>query len=171
MNSNYSNFMPNYYGGAYVPPFQTWQPQQNIYKPANTTPVMFPNQTPAQNLISPIQNVRYLTADQIKAYIVMPNMTELLIDKDNNLAHLKSADQTGQATTKIYRFQEVEENEQKKVETATNTLEDKLDNYVTKDMLSNLASANEIAQLKEQIEKLQKQIKLSALFTEGQSNV
>lgn len=83
----YSNnqFRPNYYGPQ--PYMQQPYMQQPIQQPMQQQPI-----TPVE---LPIQSIKFLTADQIKAYIVLPNTKEMLIDKANNLAYIRSANQMG----------------------------------------------------------------------------
>jgi hypothetical protein len=54
----------------------------------------------------PIQDVRFVTSEEARAYIVMPNARALLIDK-NGLAYLKTADNMGQSQTQYFRFEPV----------------------------------------------------------------
>lgn len=55
----------------------------------------------------PIQDVRFVTSEEAKAYIVMPNSKALLIDKNGGIAHLKTADNMGQSQTQYFRFEPV----------------------------------------------------------------
>jgi hypothetical protein len=55
----------------------------------------------------PIQDVRFVTSEEAKAYIVMPNSKALLIDKNGGVAHLKSADNMGQSQTHYFRFEPI----------------------------------------------------------------
>jgi hypothetical protein len=64
-------------------------------------------QSMQQPLEPPIQAVKFVNENEAKAYIVLPNTKEMLIDKDKGIAYLKSADQMGQSSTKIFRFEEV----------------------------------------------------------------
>ena len=56
-----------------------------------------------------IQNIKYLNAEQIKAYIVMPNTKEVLVDNENNLAYVVSADNMGITTKKSFSFKSLDE--------------------------------------------------------------
>lgn len=49
-----------------------------------------------------------------KAYLVPPNTTVMLMDSDNPIFYLKSANQQGQATIRQFRFEEVLEQSQNK---------------------------------------------------------
>lgn len=95
-----------YYTPQYTPQVQQpYMPQPVMQQPvAQPQPIQQPIQQ--QSFDMPIQDIRYLTADEIKAFIVMPNTKVMLIDKDNKLAHIKSADAMGQSSSKVYSFSE-----------------------------------------------------------------
>lgn len=85
----------NMYGG-YIQPQQRQQYPQPVYPQGYSgayPPYMAaqPGQIPQE---PPISDVRFLTSDEMKAFIVMPNMKVLLIDKDHGVACVKSADAT-----------------------------------------------------------------------------
>ena len=86
--------VPSYGGYNYTP-----QPQQ--------MPSMPQNQPQAQQQYElPIQDIRFVTAEEAKAFIVMPNSRVLLIDR-NGMAYLKTADNMGQSQTQCFRFEAV----------------------------------------------------------------
>lgn len=98
-NYPYSNYgMPNYGQRPYAP--QAQQPLQN------TQQIPMQQQPPMQYEL-PIQDVRFVTSEEAKAYIVMPNSKALLIDKNSGVAHLKVADNMGQSQTQYFRFEPV----------------------------------------------------------------
>ena len=88
-----NNYMQRPYGNQ---PQQITQPQQQMQ------PQM---QMPTYEI--PIQDVRFVTSEEAKAYIVMPNSKALLIDKNGGVAHLKSADSMGQSQTQYFRFEPI----------------------------------------------------------------
>jgi hypothetical protein len=102
-NSPYSNYsysnpygMPNYPQRTYQQPIQpVQQPQQMPLQP----------QQPPYEI--PIQDIRFVTSEEAKAYIVMPNSKALLIDKMGGVAHLKVADNMGQSQTQYFRFEPI----------------------------------------------------------------
>ncbi len=59
----------------------------------------------------PIKDIRFVTSDEAKAFIVMPNSNALLLDTVNGMAYLKSADSVGQSVTECYKFTKVNPNE------------------------------------------------------------
>lgn len=87
--------VPSYGGYNY-----THQPQQMPSMPQNQ-----PQAQPQYEM--PIQDIRFVTAEEAKAFIVMPNTSVLLIDKSSGVAQLKSADNMGQSNSKHFRFEEV----------------------------------------------------------------
>ena len=91
--SNYQ--VPNYMQRPYAP-----QPQQVPQAPIQP---QAPTQPPYE---MPIQDVRFVTSEEAKAYIVMPNSKALLIDKSGT-AYLKSADNMGQSQTQYFRFEPI----------------------------------------------------------------
>lgn len=81
-------------------PYQ--QPQQ-----MGATPQMQGQMQPAPAYEIPIQDVRFVTGEEARAYIVMPNSKALLIDKQSGIAHLKTADNLGQSQTAFFKFEAV----------------------------------------------------------------
>lgn len=67
----------------------------------------YPQYQPIQE--SQIQGIKFLNAEQIKAYIVIPNTKEVLVDNENGLAYLVSADNMGVSTAKKFSFKSLDE--------------------------------------------------------------
>lgn len=86
--------VPSYGGYNYTP-----QPQQMTVQPQNQ-----PQAQPQYEM--PIQDIRFVTAEEAKAFIVMPNSRVLLIDR-SGMAYLKTADNMGQSQTQCFRFEAV----------------------------------------------------------------
>lgn len=95
----YNPYMGNYYS-QYNNAYQNFQQQPQ--------PQMQRQQMPQAPVEMPIQDIRFVTSEEAKAYIVYPNNKVLLIDRQNNIAHLKTADNMGQSSSKTYKFQEVD---------------------------------------------------------------
>ncbi len=121
-NNNYNG--NNQYGGRYNAYSQQtpYQQQPTYYQqPINVNDL-------------PIDEIRYMTAAEADAYIVMPNHKALLIDKTSGVAKIKAADMSGQSTSKLFSFKEINENElntQQKPENLYLTREESA-NYVKK---------------------------------------
>ncbi len=56
----------------------------------------------------PLRDVRFVTAEEARAFIVMPNSSALLIDMAGGTAYFKTADMYGQSVTKSYKFTEID---------------------------------------------------------------
>jgi hypothetical protein len=102
MYQPYRTYAPQY-NANYGMPNGYPQPQY-VPQPMATQPAQ-PQQAQMQYEI-PIQDVRFVTSEEAKAYIVMPNSKALLIDK-NGTAYLKSADAMGQSQTQYFRFEPI----------------------------------------------------------------
>lgn len=90
---------------GYSPYGQRFAPQQpQMQQPSQ--PLSQPTQQPQMQYETPIQDVRFVTSEEAKAFIVMPNSKALLIDK-SGMAYLKTADNMGQSQTQCFRFEAV----------------------------------------------------------------
>ena len=56
---------------------------------------------------APIQATRFMNEAEAKAYIVMPNQKEMLIDREKGVAYLKFADSMGQSSCRRFKFEEI----------------------------------------------------------------
>jgi len=68
-----------------------------------------PMQQQVQQPNMPFQDVRFVTAEEAKGFMVLPNSNALLIDRQNKIATLKMADGMGQSTTQLYKFEPLTE--------------------------------------------------------------
>lgn len=100
---NYQQPYANPYGNAYGLPTYG----QNSYpSPQNMMRQPQPQSQPTMQYELPIQDIRFVTSEEAKAYIVMPNTKALLIDR-NGVAYLKTADGMGQSQTQYFRFEPI----------------------------------------------------------------
>lgn len=96
-NRSNNNYFNPYMQQPSVNPYQN-----GFYPPYGAVPN--PMQTPVQE--PPISEIRFLTEDEIKAFIVMPNTKVMLVDKTNGIAVIKSANAMGQSNTRIFDYKE-----------------------------------------------------------------
>ena len=150
-NYPYSNYgMPNYGQRPYAP--QAQQPLQNAQQ--------IPMQQPQMQYELPIQDVRFVTSEEAKAYIVMPNSKALLIDKNSGVAHLKVADNMGQSQTQYFRFEPVNADGspiKPKVDTPQIDLEDFEKRFVTIQQYTELL--DQFKQIKDMLYQKNNQVK------------
>lgn len=99
----YSQYPYTGYGYPNYGNRQFMQQQQPMAQPQ-----MQAQQQPMQpQYETPIQDIRFVTSEEAKAFIVMPNSKALLIDKNGGVAHLKTADNMGQSVTQYFKFEQV----------------------------------------------------------------
>lgn len=98
------------YNRPYGTPYAYGMPQymQPTYSQPQSVMAQPQAQQPTQQMPYeiPIQDVRFVTSEEAKAYIVMPNSKALLIDKSGT-AYLKTADNMGQSQTQYFRFEPI----------------------------------------------------------------
>lgn len=147
---------PNF-GGGTVPYSYGNYSNANLAYPNGYSPYNQNNgfiQQQPQRSEMPIQ-VRFVTSKEAEGYIVYPNTTELLIDKTNKVAYLKSADNLGQSTTHLFNFTPVGADGMA-IEPQNNNFQ----NYVTKNDLEkfNFATKDQLKAVLTKVENIQKKI-------------
>lgn len=176
MNYNYNSYGNGYYPYMYgqygyqqYPQYQGTQSRQSAQQ----------SQQP-QQFDLPILDIKFVTSEEAKSYIVFPNTNVLLIDRQNKIAYLKSADNLGQSSMREFRYEEeVSQNinkEQlnqtpidtnifvKKEELGELLTKDDLNGIVRKDDLKNFTTKEEYQNLLTQIENLQRQLKINDML-------
>ena len=101
-NNPYSQYPYTGYGYPTYGRQNFMQPQQPMAQPQ-----MQAQQQVQPQYETPIQDIRFVTSEEAKAFIVMPNSKALLIDKNGGVAHLKTADNMGQSVTQYFKFEQV----------------------------------------------------------------
>lgn len=138
MNYSYNPYQ-NY--GMYQQP--SYQSQQM------TQPQVMQNQQymqPTNN--SPINDIKFVTADEAKAYIVMPNTKVMLMDRDKSVFYIKSADSLGKSTLEGYKYTPLDNSP---TESVSHVLDGKdfvktqdLDKYLTKDDVKDFVTREDL---------------------------
>lgn len=135
----------SYYGGYNYPTYgqrQFMQPQQQMAQPQ----MQQAQAQPPMQYETPIQDIRFVTSEEAKAFIVMPNTKALLIDKNGGVAHLKTADNMGQSVTQYFKFEQVnadgtplkQQTTAPQVDFAQFARKEELDNFATVDQYKSL---------------------------------
>lgn len=116
------------YGGMYQPqPQPQMQPQPQVQR------------------AQAFSEVLYATPDEARAYIIQPNQSVMLIDTQNSVFRIKTADNFGNSTTRTYKFAEINESEALAQKATPDTTK-----YVTVDEFNSC-----VAELKKQIKEMQ----------------
>lgn len=114
------------------------------------------------------QDVRFTTEQEAKGFLLNPNTNVLLIDRENRIAHIKSADGFGQSSEVLYKFEQINDNENAKLQAPIDTSDfikkDELKDLVTKKDLENFITKDSLNSLKEEINKLQKQVRINEIW-------
>ena len=139
----------NYYQNAYMGYPQNIQPQGYGQRPY-ATQQPFVQQT--QQIQIPIVDIRFVTEKEINDFIVFPNTSVLLIDKDNSFAYLKTANANAQPTIKKFTFNEFN-GESKPVNEPTTDKTIDYKQFVKKDEINDLGFVS-LAQYEQQYNNL-----------------
>ena len=140
---NYYNY-PQQPGYLPTPPYNynqyIQQPQQTVPQGANNvqTPITHqaaPQQTPQSDMVVWVQGEA-----GARAYPVAPNSRMILMDSDDPVVYMKSADENGKPLP-LRVFDLVERTESDSEKTAAATVD--MSNYVTKDVLQEMFSSFE----------------------------
>lgn len=150
---NYQQPYANPYGNAYgLPTYgqNSYPSPQNMMRQPQLQP------QPTMQYELPIQDIRFVTSEEAKAYIVMPNTKALLIDR-NGVAYLKTADAMGQSQTQYFRFEPINA-DGTPIKPQDPTPQINLDEYIKKQDLEKfgfvtIEQYNALAQKLEQIQK------------------
>ena len=95
---SYPYMQPNYQGGVQPNFYPGMQPPQNNY-PQNQ-----PQQSAQLNQYAFVNGI-----EGAKSYQVQPNQTILLMDSDNPVCYMKTANAMGQSSLRYFRLQEINE--------------------------------------------------------------
>ena len=159
-NSNYTN---PYFSGQpqYIQPYGNNNAYMQAQQPvAQQPPMQQPYIQPQQQMVYeiPIQAVKLVTADEAKAYIVMPNQRVLLIDRANGVAYDKSADSLGQSRCKTYHFTDDE-----KIIDIPPTSTINAQEYAKRDELNQFVKADDLSALESKIMAQMEDLKKSVI--------
>ncbi len=158
MNYSYNQNYYNPYARSFPPPnYGQGQFQQQPQQPVFQQPMQQQIQQSVQYDI-PLREVKFVTSEEAKAYIVMPNSASLLIDKQQGMAYIKSADSMGQSFMESYSFKKYEQGQETGQNSTKQDTSIDLSGYVKKDELDGFVSLKEYKQLLGKVEQLQKQI-------------
>lgn len=159
-NNNYTN---PYFSGQpqYISPYGNNNAYMQTQQPVAQQPPMQQQYVqPQQQMVYeiPIQSVKLVTADEAKAYIVMPNQRVLLIDRANGVAYDKSADSLGQSRCKTYHFTDDE-----KIIDVPPISAPNLEEYAKRNELDIFVKADELSALEDKIMAQMEDLKKSVI--------
>lgn len=167
-NQMYSSYPQNYASYQQPQMAQRQMPvQQQAYAPQDI----------------PFNDVKFVTADEAKAYIVMPNTKVMLMDRDKSIFYIKSADAMGKSSIEGFKYSKLEESPDKPVSAEIDTKEfvksseltnfiqkDDLKGFIRREDLANFITKDEIKSLDAKLDYIQKQIRINDILKGEQPN-
>lgn len=134
-NSMSNNYMPNSYMQNLMATQQRLnQLEQQYYNNQNNNMTQNNNMSQNNGVTSNVTWIQVNGINGAKEHIVQPNQTAWLMDNNDSVFFVKSADNLGVTTLRCYKFYEINANEQVKENTV---------NYVLKSDFDNLKSRME----------------------------
>ena len=127
---NYNTYNPMMYSNVYGVPQNTQYQYQQPYTTAMQTQ---PQGKPF------VDEVRIMSEDEAKSYIVDANKSAMLIDSEKQVFRIKSADAFGKSTSQLYEYRMIDDNS-----TKLKTPEIDTSNFVTKDDLSGFVTTDKL---------------------------
>ena len=160
---NYNNYNPYMANTQYYNPYgQTYQTMQMPQR-------QIQSQQPMQTEDVPFNEIKFVTEDEAKAYIVMPNTKVMLMDRDKSVFYIKSADSLGKSTLEGFKYEKLNNNSNqdtngsqmaeiyvKNEDLKAFATKDELKGFVRPEDLNKFSTKDDIQQLNDKIEKFQK---------------
>lgn len=128
-----------------------------------------PRQTQTEDV--PFNDIKFVTEDEAKAYIVLPNTKVMLMDRDKSIFYIKSADSLGKSTLEGYKYTKLENNPTEPVSHEIDTKEfvkkedlnrfitkEDLRNFIKHEDLINFATLDDLSEFDKKLENMQKKI-------------
>lgn len=142
----FNPYLNNQYNGTYIPNYN-YNQQVPMQRPMQmqTTP------QPQTTEDVPFNDIKFVTEDEAKGYILFPNTRVMLLDRDKSVFYIKTADSLGKSTLEGYKYTKLEDkssdNVSREIDTKdfvkTQDMKDYLSNFITKDDMKNFITKEE----------------------------
>lgn len=142
----FNPYLNNQYNGTYIPNYN-YNQQVPMQRPMQmqTTP------QPQTREDMPFNDIKFVTEDEAKGYILFPNTRVMLLDRDKSIFYIKTADGLGKSTLEGYKYTKLEDkssdNVSHEIDTKdfvkTQDMKDYLSNFITKDDMKNFITKEE----------------------------
>lgn len=137
----FNPYLNNQYNGTYIPNYNYNQQR----------PVQPMTQQPQTTEDVPFNDIKFVTEDEAKGYILFPNTRVMLLDRDKSVFYIKTADSLGKSTLEGYKYTRLEDkssdNVSREIDTKdfvkTQDMKDYLSNFITKDDMKNFITKEE----------------------------
>ena len=149
--------------GQYLP---YWN--KPYYGPVGYNTLSQPQQVQPDSFDIPIQGFKFLTAKEIEGRIVLPSNTEILVDRENKIIHIKSADQIGQSSDRKYKYEELIDKQENESTKANIEAQIKTEDFAKKEDLQQFIKTSDFEELSKtlssKIETLEKKLKVKDIM-------
>lgn len=137
-------YLNNQYNGTYIPNYNYASQMQRPMQ-MQTTP------QPQTTEDVPFNDIKFVTEDEAKGYILFPNTRVMLLDRDKSVFYIKTADSLGKSTLEGYKYTRIDDkssdNVSHEIDTKdfvkTQDMKDYLSNFITKDDMKNFITKEE----------------------------
>lgn len=156
----------NYFGG--IPQYPTYNAGNNfLYQNAYRQPQSMSFDTNT----SPIQDIKFVTKKQADGYIAMPNSSTMLIDRENKIAYIRSANNMGEQFSSMYKYEPINDNSQNNEENKTSVIdtskfltEENTKDFLKKEDLKDFLKKEDLKTIDDKLDYLEKQIKINNIL-------
>lgn len=175
-NNTYSSPYGNQYYPSYMPNYNNYSNMQMQQRPIQQTnqPQM---QMQPQEIPVPFNDIKFVTADEAKAYIVMPNTKVMLMDRDKSVFYIKSADSLGKSTLEGFKYSPIDEKSEEQVSSPQPPLKsitegdlekfathDELKGFITHEDTKFFVTKEDLKSIETKLDQLQKQINIKNIL-------
>ena len=137
----FNPYLNNQYNGTYIPNYN-YNQQMPIQRPVQTTP----QQQTTEDV--PFNDIKFVTEDEAKGYILFPNTRVMLLDRDKSVFYIKTADSLGKSTLEGYKYTRIDD---KSTESVSHEIDTKdfvkmqdLKGYITREDLANFITKDDL---------------------------
>ena len=139
----FNPYLNNQYNGTYIPNYN-YNQQIPMQRPMQmqTTP------QPQTTEDVPFNDIKFVTEDEAKGYILFPNTRVMLLDRDKSVFYIKTADSLGKSTLEGYKYTKLEDkssdNVSREIDTKDFVKTQDLKGYITREDLTNFITKDDM---------------------------
>ena len=142
----FNPYLNNQYNGTYIPNYN-YNQQMPIQRPVQQ-PVQPMTPQPQTREDVPFNDIKFVTEDEAKGYILFPNTRVMLLDRDKSVFYIKTADSLGKSTLEGYKYTRIDD---KSTESVSHEIDTKdfvkmqdLKGYITREDLANFITKDDL---------------------------
>lgn len=136
-------YLNNQYNGTYIPNYN-YNQQVPMQRPMQMQTT--PQQQTTEDV--PFNDIKFVTEDEAKGYILFPNTRVMLLDRDKSVFYIKTADSLGKSTLEGYKYTKLEDkssdNVSREIDTKDFVKTQDLKGYITREDLANFITKDDM---------------------------